>query len=69
MPIPLPGTAQADMQMVETQVLDLFNPFFDPGLINSFPNGEMMDFSLFDTSPLSLDYFELDAWNPGNDIT
>ena len=53
-----PGLLSAD-----TQTLDVFCPFFDPDLLALFPNGEIPDFSEFETSPLSLDYFELDDWN------
>lgn len=60
-----------DQSRVETQVLDVFDPFFDPEMFNWFPYSEMVDFSPFDTSPLSLDYFdfELHEWDTGNEIT
>jgi len=53
------------------QPLDVFDPFFDPGMFNLFPDGEMVDFSHFDTSPFSLDFFdfELHEWNYRNEST
>jgi hypothetical protein len=43
--------------------LDVARPFFDPTMLDLFPNGEMPDLSHFETSLSSLDYYELDDWN------
>ncbi|OQU96863.1 Fungal specific transcription factor domain-containing protein isoform 3 [Cladophialophora immunda] len=43
--------------------LDFFRPFHDPEMLDSFPNGQAMDFSLFEASPSSLDFLEL--WPSG----
>lgn len=47
----------------EQQSLDVCRPFFDPTMLDLFPNGEMPDLSHFETSLLSLDYFDFDDWN------
>jgi len=35
-------------------------------MLDLFPNREVPDFSLFDTSPFNLDYFDVDGWNSDN---
>lgn len=52
----------------EQQSLDVCRPFFDPTMLDLFPNGEMPDLSHFETSLLSLDYFELDDWNKASNL-
>jgi hypothetical protein len=52
----------------EQQSLDVCRPFFDPTMLDLFPNGEMPDLSHFETSLLSLDYFELDDWNTTSNL-
>ncbi|MCJ1471554.1 hypothetical protein MMC13_000194 [Lambiella insularis] len=47
----------------ESQNLDLFHPLFDPEMLELFPNGDLPDLALLDTSPLSLDYLDMAAWN------
>ncbi len=47
----------------EQRSLDVCRPFFDPAMLDLFPDGEMPDLSQFETIPLSLDYFELEDWN------
>lgn len=46
---------------VESQILRGFNPFFDPEMLDVFPNGEIPDLSQYDTSPFSPDYFEIES--------
>ncbi|KAK5061460.1 hypothetical protein LTR84_008003 [Exophiala bonariae] len=47
----------------QQESLDVCRPFFDPTMLDLFPDGEMPDLSHFETSLSSLDYFELDDWN------
>lgn len=42
------------------QTLDVYQPFFDPAMLDLFPNGDIPDLSDFDHSPLDLDYFEFE---------
>ena len=47
----------------EQRSLDVCHPFFDPAMLDLFPDGEMPDLPQFETSQPSLDYFELEDWN------
>lgn len=37
-------------------------------MLDLFPDGEMPDLSHFETSLLSLDYFELEDWNMSSNL-
>jgi hypothetical protein len=43
--------------------VDIFQPLLDPEMLDLFPDGELPDFSAFDTSPLNLDHFDLEGWS------
>lgn len=51
--------SQHGLPIDEQESLDVCRPFFDPTMLDLFPNGEMPDLSHFETSLLSLDYFGL----------
>ncbi|KEF57342.1 uncharacterized protein A1O9_05259 [Exophiala aquamarina CBS 119918] len=40
--------------------IDIFQPILDPEMIELFPGGDLPDLSLFETSPLNLDYFNIE---------
>jgi hypothetical protein len=48
----------------EGQNLDLFHPLFDPEMLELFPDGELPDLSLLETTPMNLDYLDMTDWNP-----
>lgn len=52
----------------EQNSLDVCHPFFNPTMLDLFPNGEMPDLSHFETSLLSLNYFDLEDWNMGSNL-
>lgn len=52
----------------EQNSLDVCHPFFNPTMLDLFPNGEMPDLSHFETSLLSLNYFDLEDWNMGSNV-
>lgn len=47
----------------ESQNIDIFHPLFDPAMLELFPNGELPDLALLETSPLNLDYLDITEWN------
>lgn len=51
--------------MYADQVQHFFNPFLDAEVLGTFPNGDLINFSELDTSPMSLNF--LDGWAPGID--
>ena len=61
---PNPTTiVQQNLYAQPSQTLDFFHPFLDPEILDIFPDGEVLNFSKFGTSPLSLDFF--DGWALG----
>ena len=42
----------------DPSTLDIFQPLLDPEMLDLFPNGQLPDFSAFDTIPLDLDHFD-----------
>ncbi|KAK5058854.1 hypothetical protein LTR84_011118 [Exophiala bonariae] len=44
------------------QMQQFFHPFLDAELLDTFPNGDLINFSELDTSPMSLNF--LDGWAP-----
>lgn len=61
--LPTPqGTSSPDMQIDGNQTFNIFHPFFDPEMLSLFPNGEFPDISQFETTPMSLDYFDIDGY-------
>jgi hypothetical protein len=57
-----PETAPQQIMMDSfSQTLDIFQPLLDPEMLDLFPNGELPDFSAFDTSSLNLDHFDFEA--------
>lgn len=48
--------------------LDIFQPFYDPAMLDLFPNGDIPDLSQFDVSPLNFECFEIDAWQMNGDM-
>ena len=53
----------ANQDATHQRSLDMCHPFFDPAMLDLFPDGEMPDLSQFDTDLLGLDYFDLGDWN------
>ena len=53
----------------ENSTLDIFQPFFDPAMLDLFPNGNIPDLSQFEVSPMGLDYFELDGWQNNQNVS
>lgn len=47
----------------ELQYLDVFHPLFDPQMLELFPDGELPDLALLETSSLNLDYLDITDWN------
>lgn len=68
------GVTQNQQSLVpdEQESLEVCRPFFDPTMLDLFPNGEMPDLSHFETSLLNVDYFELGDgdgdWNLGPNL-
>jgi hypothetical protein len=60
--LPSPVAPHQPEISVQSQAVDILYPFFDPEMLNLFPNGEMPDLAQFETSPISLDYFEIEGW-------
>ena len=54
---------QPDVLRMNHQNLDVFQTLIDPEMLKLYPNGELPDLSQFDTSPLSLEYFDIDDWS------
>ncbi|KAF2428304.1 hypothetical protein EJ08DRAFT_671462 [Tothia fuscella] len=53
--------ALPEIPAMYAQSLNMFYPFFDPQLIGLFPDGEMPDFSPFETNSSGLNYFEIEG--------
>ncbi|KIX99503.1 uncharacterized protein Z520_05079 [Fonsecaea multimorphosa CBS 102226] len=63
LPYAPPAPPQAPMRQDLPEMmpsLDFFRPFHDPEMLDLFPNGQALDFSLFETGAPSLDF--LDLW-------
>ena len=47
----------------QPQSFDVCHPFFDPAMLDLFPDGELPDLAPFETIPMSLYDVGLEAWN------
>ena len=47
----------------EQQSFDVCHPFFDPAMLDLFPDGEMPDLSQFETVPMNFYDLEFEDWN------
>ncbi|EXJ75458.1 uncharacterized protein A1O5_02154 [Cladophialophora psammophila CBS 110553] len=54
---------KAHAEDFETQPLDLFQPLFDPDMLELFSNRVMPDLSQFDTASLNLNYLDIEGWD------
>jgi len=63
-----PASTSHALCEVENSTLDLFQPFFDPAMLDLFPNGDIPDLSRFDMGPSSLDCFDVDGWQNNQNI-
>lgn len=57
-----PSSSSQTICEIENPTLDIFQPFFDPAMLDLFPKGDIPDLSRFDVGLSSLDYLELDGW-------
>ena len=64
-----PSSSSRTASEIQNPTLDIFQPFFDPAMLDLFPNGDIPDLSRFEVNPLSLDYFELDGWQQDQNIS
>ncbi|KAK4889551.1 hypothetical protein LTR27_011629 [Elasticomyces elasticus] len=56
------GPADAGRLEMEQQRFDVVHPFFDPALLDIFPDGEVPDLSQFGSLPMSLTDIQLGDW-------
>ena len=54
---------QSDIFGFDSQAPDVFPPYFNPEMLDFFPNGEVPDLSLPDMNHHSLDHFEIGSRN------
>lgn len=46
----------------ESRAVDLFQPLFDPDMLELFSNRAMLDLARIDTTSLNLDYLDIEGW-------